>query len=141
MPQVRADSLPQLTENHETLIRRLTENHETLIRRASEQAADARSVESGQLDITNDSVMDGNSSAPLCREYSEPRWSQNAREQTVLTNHVKIGPVTGIELLKSAGTYVIEVQVPSQQPGNSKSWVRTSRGIEQHGTTICSCRD
>ena len=31
-----------------------------------------------------------------------------------------------------SGTMLIEVQVPSQQPGNSKSWVRISRGIEQY---------
>ena len=47
--------------------------------------------------------------------------------QTVLTDHVKIGPATGIEVFKSAGTFVVEVQVPSQQPGNSKSWMRISQ--------------
>ena len=38
--------------------------------------------------------------------------------------------VTGIEVFKSAGTLVIEVQAPSQQPGRSKPWVPISRGIE-----------
>ena len=40
--------------------------------------------------------------------------------------------MTGIEVCRSAGTLVIAVQVPSQQTGNSKSWVRISRGIEQY---------
>ena len=56
--------------------------------------------------------------------------SLRSRLQAVLTDHVKIGPVTGIEVFKSAGTLVIEVQVPSQQPGESKSCVRISPGIE-----------
>ena len=42
-------------------------------------------------------------------------------------DHVKIGPVTGIGVFTSAETLVIEVLVPSQQPGTSKSWVRISR--------------
>ena len=50
MPQARSASLPQLTENRETLIRK-----------ASEQAAFARTVENGQFYITDESVMDGNS--------------------------------------------------------------------------------
>ena len=40
--------------------------------------------------------------------------------------------VTGIEVFKSAGTVVIEVQVPSQRVGNTKSWAQISRGIEQN---------
>ena len=52
--------------------------------------------------------------------------------QGVLTDHVKIGPVTGIEVYKSAGTLVIELQVPSQQAGGTMSRVRISRGVEQH---------
>ena len=40
--------------------------------------------------------------------------------------------MTGFEYFNYAGTLVIEVQVPSQQPGNSKSWVRKLRGIEQY---------
>ena len=66
------------------------------------------------------------------REYSEPRYSRSSRLQAVLTGHVKIGPVTAIDVFKSAGTLVIEVHVPSQQPGNSKSWMRRSRGTEQY---------
>ena len=50
----------------------------------------------------------------------------------VLSDHVRIQPVTGIEVFKSAGNMVIELQVPSQQPGISKSWVRISRGTKQH---------
>ena len=72
------------------------------------------------FNITNESVMDGNGSTILCREHSEPRNSQSSCLQAVLTDHVKIGPVTG--------TLVIEVQVPGQK----KSWVRISRGIEQY---------
>ena len=55
MPQSRGGSLLQLTENHETLIRR-----------ASEQAAFARKVENRQFYIISESVMDGNSSTLLC---------------------------------------------------------------------------
>ena len=50
-----------------------------------------------------------------------PRNSQHARLQAALSDHVKIGPVTGIEELIYAGTFVIEVEVPSQQLGHSKS--------------------
>ena len=78
------------------------ENHETMIRKASEQAVFARAVENGQFYITNEFVMNGNSCTPLCREYSEPRNSQSSRLQAVLTNHVKIGPVARIEVIKSA---------------------------------------
>ena len=121
MPQARGDLLLQLTENLETLIRR-----------ASEQTAFARTVEHGQVYITNESVMDGNSSTPLYIESSESRNPQCSRLQGVLTSHVKIGSVTGFEYFNYAGTLVIEVQVPSQQPRNSKSWVRKLRGIEQY---------
>ena len=77
--------------------------------------------------------MDGISPVPLCAgQYSEPRNSQTSRLQSDLNDHVKIGPVTGIDVSKSAGTLVIAVQVRSQQTGNSKSWVRISRGIEQY---------
>ena len=64
-PQARGDLLLQLTENLETLIRR-----------ASEQTAFARTAEHGQVHITNESVMDGNSSTPLRRESSESRNPQ-----------------------------------------------------------------
>ena len=66
------------------------------------------------------------------REYSEPRYSRSSRIQAVLTGHVQVGPVTAIDVFKSARTLVIEVHVPSQQPGNSKSWMRRSRGTEQY---------
>ena len=62
----------------------------------------------------------------------EPGNSQCLRLQGVLTDHVKIGPVAGIEVLKSAETLVVEVLVPSQPPGNSKSWARLSRGLQQY---------
>ena len=124
MPQARGDSLLQLTENHETLIRK-----------ASEHAVFATTVENNSKSPMNplwtETVL-----LLLCREYSEPRKSQNSRLQAVLTDHVKIGPVTGIEVLKSAGTLVIEVQVPSQQPGNKKAWVRKSRGIDQYARQL-----
>ena len=64
MPQARGDTLLQLTENRETRIRR-----------ASREASLAIAVENGQLFITSDFVMDGNSSTPSCREHSEPRIS------------------------------------------------------------------
>ena len=67
-----------------------------------------------------------------CREYSDPLNSHSSRLQSALDDHVQIGPVTGIEVFKSAGTLVIRVQVPSQQFGKSKSWVRISRGIERY---------
>ena len=44
--------------------------------------------------------------------------------------------MTGFGVFKYAGTFLIEVQVPSQQPGNSKSWVRVSRGAEQYAGRI-----
>ena len=80
---------------------------------------------------TNESVMDGHSYTLLCREYSGPRNSQNSRLQAVLNDLVEMGPVTGIEVFNSAETLVIEVQVPSQQPGNPKSRVRISRGMKK----------
>ena len=45
---------------------------------------------------------------------------------------MRIGPVTEIDVFDSAGTLGIEVQVPSRQQGNVKSWVRISRGVEQY---------
>ena len=121
MPQDQGDELPQLTENRETLSRR-----------PSEHEAFARTVENAQFSITNESVMEGNSSAPLCREYSEPKNSQHSRSVAILKDHVKINPVTGIEAFKCEETLVIEVQVPSRQPGSSKYSVCISRGKEQH---------
>ena len=63
---------------------------------------------------------------------TRPGKSQHSRSQSVLKDHVKIGPVTGNEVTESAAILVVEVQVPSRQPGNSKSWVRISRGIDQY---------
>ena len=40
--------------------------------------------------------------------------------------------MTGIQAFNSAGTSVIEVQAPSQQPGKQTSWVRVSKGIGKH---------
>ena len=90
MPQARDDSLLLLTASHETLIRK-----------PSEQAAFARKVEKGHFYITNEAVMDGHSSALLCREFSERSNSQSSKLQPVLSDHVRIGPVTGIKVFKS----------------------------------------
>ena len=109
----------------------LTEKHETLIRRTSKQAEFARTMEIGQFYITNESVTDGNGSSPLCREDSEPRNSRYSRFFAFLHDHVEIGPVTEIEAFESAGA-VLEEQGPSLQQGHVKSWVRISRGMEQH---------
>ena len=38
---------------------------------------------------------------------------------------------SGIKIFAYTGTLVTEVPVPSRQPGNLKSWVCVSRGIEQ----------
>ena len=108
--QARGDSVLQITEHHETLFDG-----------SSEPAA-----------FTNESGMDGNSSALLCRGLSESRNSPNSRLQADRDDHVKVRAVTVIEVFKSAGTLVIEVQVPSQQPGTLKSWMRISQGIEQY---------
>ena len=40
--------------------------------------------------------------------------------QAILHDHVKFGPVNGIEVFKYAGTSVIKLQVSSRQPGNSQ---------------------
>ena len=124
MPQARGDSLLQLTENHETLIRK-----------ASEHAVFVTTVENNSKSPMNPSWTE-TVLLLCCREYSEPRKSQNSRLQAVLTDHVKIGPATGIEVSKSAGTLVIEVQIPSQQLENEKAWVRKSRGIDQYARQL-----
>ena len=100
VPQARGDS-----------VRNVTENRETLIRRASEQASLVRIVENEQFYITKESVMDGSTSAPVRWEKTGPRNSQHLRLQAFLNDHVKIGPVTGIEDSKSAGTLVIQVHI------------------------------
>ena len=61
-----------------------TENREALIHRASEQGAIARTVENGRFCTSNESGVNGNSSTPLCRDFSEPRDSRNSRLQAVL---------------------------------------------------------
>ena len=48
-------------------------------------------VSPNSLSVQGRGVMDGNSSSPFCREYSEPRNYQSSRLQAVLTDHVKIG--------------------------------------------------
>ena len=89
-------------------------------------------MENGQFYIISESVIKGNSSTPLCKKYSEVRNSQSSRLQSVLNDHIKIGPETGIGVFKSVETSMIEVQVPTQQSGNPKSWM---------SATIYSCRD
>ena len=138
IPNTEPEQLTLITQKQQTLTQargdsvQLTEKHETMIRKASDQAAFARTVENVQFHITNESAMDGNSSTPSCREGVEPKNSQRTRLQAVLTDDVKIGPATGIEVFKSAGTLVFGVQLPSQQPGYEKSWVRIWRGVEQY---------
>ena len=104
-----------------------TENRETLIHRASERAAFARTVENGQFYITNESVMDGNSSIPSCTEHSEPRNSQILRLQAILDDHVKIGPVTGIEVFN---------QICRNFGCRSTSTITTTRKFEVLGAKI-----
>ena len=71
--------------------------------------------------------------------FGRENWILKVRDyKQFLTDQVKIWPVTGTEVFKSVGNLVIEIQVPSQQPGNSKSWVRISQGIEQHARQIIS---
>ena len=112
----------------------LRENRETLIRGKFRQHRHIffSSLENGHFYSTLETVMDGNSSTLLFREHSEPRKCQHSGLQAVLTDQVRIGPVTGLGVFKIAGTFVMEVQTPSQQPENPKSWVRKSGGIEQY---------
>ena len=53
----------------------------------------------------------------------------------------RLGPATGIEVFKSAGTLVFGVQLPSQQQGYEKSWVRISRGIEEYARQCVPTED
>ena len=62
-------------------------------------------------------------------------------DKQFLGDHVKIRPWTGIGVFESARTRLLEVQVPSRQPGNSKSRVRISRGIEQYTQQFFSIID
>ena len=92
-------------------------NSQRITRRWFGNLPNRQHMPDGHFYSTNESVRDGNSSTPLCREYSEPRNSLSSRINAALIDHVKIGPVTGIEVLKSAATLVIGAQEPSQQPG------------------------
>ena len=69
------------------------------------------------LYINNEFVMDGNNSAPLCRGNSKNQEHIKVRDymQQVLTHHVKIGPVTGTEVNKSAGTLDVEYRHNTQE--------------------------
>ena len=63
-------------------------------------------------------------------QYLPERWRMDNSTSPVNllwteNDHVKIGSVAGIEVSTSAG-FLVEVQVPSQQPGNMMSWVRIS---------------
>ena len=88
MPQARGDSLLQLTENLESLIRRVSER-------------------------------DGKQFHFFYAENAKNQQNLTVRDlQPVLTDHVKIEPVTGIEVFKS------------RRPGHSKSCVRKSPGVE-----------
>ena len=113
--QARGDSMLQLTENRETVIRK-----------AFEQASFARAVENRQFYNTNESVMDGNSSTLLCRENSEPINSQSSRLQAVVTDHVKIGAVTGHE----------SIQICRNFGDWSTSTVTTTRKFDVLGANI-----
>ena len=67
------------------------------------------------------------------RIFRETRKSHSLRLQAVLTDHVKIGQVTGIEAVQICRNFGDRsMQVSSRQSGNKKSWVRISRGSEQH---------
>ena len=103
-----------------------TENRETLIRVASELAAFARSGEWKMLHYRRIRTIF------VQRRLRTKEISIFEISSEVITDHAKIGAVTTIEEFESAGTFVIEEQVPSEQSGSSKSWVRKSRGFEQH---------
>ena len=70
------------------------------------------------------------------RKLKTREYSKFEITKAVLDDHVKIGPVTGIEVFKSAQNLVKEVQAPPQQPRNSASWVRKSREIEKYAPQI-----
>ena len=89
-------------------------------------------MDSGRIYIQNESYRWKQCSTLPCRDYSEPTHSQSSRLQVVLTDHVKIGPVTVLVVFKSARTSVTDVTSTVTTPTNSKSRVRTSRGTEQY---------
>ena len=105
---------------------KLIANRETLVRRASEQAEFARTVEIGHFYTIDESVVDGNSSGPSRREYPRPRNSRNSTLQAIPNDPVKIGPVTGIKALESAGTLFF----------SSTSTNTTTRTFEVSGANI-----
>ena len=100
----------------------------------TEQAACARTVESEHIYITNESVMDGNSS-----NYSFMQRKLITKDILKVRDHKQFLPIMStsdqrLELKYSnlQELLVIEVQVQSKQPGNSKSWVRISREVQPH---------
>ena len=61
-----------------------------------------------------------------------PRNSRDSRLRAILTDRVKIGLVTRVKVFTFAGTLVIQVQVPSQQPENPNSLCGSRDEIEQN---------
>ena len=59
----------------------LTENRETLVRRTSDRQHLPKRWKMNNSTLLTNLFLDGNSSSLLCREYSEPRNSQNSRLQ------------------------------------------------------------
>ena len=49
----------------------------------------------------------------LDAENTQSQGVLSSRLRAILDHHVKIGPVTGIEVFESAGNLAMEVQVPS----------------------------
>ena len=122
MSQARGDSMLNLTANRETLIHK-----------ASEQAEFARTVEIGQYWITNVSVMDGHSSTLFFAEKTQSLGMIDTQDHKQLINdHAKIGPVTELEVFEFARAEVLEVHVPSRQPGNAKSKVHNEEWHSTH---------
>ena len=73
----------------------------------------------------------------FCAENTQvSRDFSKVKITSILDNHVKNGPATGIEVFDSVGTLVTEAHVLSRQPGKSRSWVRISRGLEQHARQL-----
>ena len=116
---------------------KLSASHKILIHRNSEQT------------IFPEWWILGNSLSPMiplrmkivlstlqCWEHPEPRNSRNSRSGAIIIDRVKVGPLTGIEVFESAGASVEEVQVSHQRPEQVKSWVRISRGVDQHARQL-----
>ena len=62
--------------------------------------------------IANEPVLGGTVLLLYSENTQGQGNSQSSRLQSVLNDHAKIGPVTGIEVCKYPETLVIEVQVP-----------------------------